>query len=145
MKKIIPFGSRLLVKRQKIGKKLGSGILVASDETAERPTDLAVVVHVPDRSFADLALIQEAEAIITALTNHAKGGDSMALEALIKFNDFLKAKSIKVGDTVMISKYIGTDFHDNVNPGESLTLVLEQDIIGLVITQKETACQTTEK
>ena len=119
MKKIIPFGSRLLVKRQKIGNKLGTGLIIASDETAERPTDLATVVHTPDRSFAD--------------------------QALIKFNDFLKAKSIKVGDTVMISKYIGTDFHDNVNPGESLTLVLEQDIIGLVITQKETACQTTEK
>ena len=58
-KNVMPFGNRILVKRRKVGEKLGSGLLVAAQETAERPTDVADVVYIPDHSFADRELIEK--------------------------------------------------------------------------------------
>lgn len=133
MPQVIPFGDRILVKRKKVGQKIGeSGILIAADETAERPTDLATVVHVPDHSFADEELIGNAEEIIRGQTQKAKDGDSQSLLALLQFKTYLNIKSIKVGDDVMIGKYVGTTFHDNKGGG-NLTLVDGHDIIGRVI------------
>lgn len=130
--KLIPFGNKLLVKRRRVGDKLGSeGIIIAADETKERPTDLADVQYVPDNSFADQSLIENSEDIVKAITDKAKGGDSDALIALLRFNEYLKIKSIQPGDCVMISKYVGTDFHDNQGGGY-MTLVNGEDIIGVV-------------
>lgn len=132
-KHVIPFGDRILVKRRKIGEKLGTeGLILAADDTKERPTDLADVVYVPDHTFADKKLADNADEIIENLTEEAKGGNSEALVALIKLNQFLKIKSIKPGDGVMIGKYVGTDFHDT-NSSELLTLVDSEQIIGLVV------------
>lgn len=130
MKKIIPLGERILVKRRKIGDKLGS-VIVAAEETADRPTDLADVVYIPEHSFADRELIENAEPIIQALTKEASDGDSDALEALLRYNQFLKIKSIRPGMQVMISKYVGTDFHSSESR-ENLTVVESADIIGIV-------------
>jgi len=132
MKKIIPFGNRLLVKRQKVGDTLGKeGLIIAPDDTKEQVTDLAEVVYVPEHSFADKALIEKAELIVESMTDRCKEGDSDALIALLRYNDFLKIKSIKVGDTIMMGKYVGTDFHDNETP-DLLTLVAEHDVVGVV-------------
>ncbi len=57
MKKIVPYGNRLLVRRRRVGEKLGS-VIIAAQETAERPTDLADVVYVPNHTFADKELIE---------------------------------------------------------------------------------------
>jgi len=130
MAKVIPFGDRLLVKRRRIGEKLGKGIIFASQETKDRPIDIADVVHVPDHSFADKELINGAEEIIQALTQKAKEGSSEALVSLLRFNDYLNHKLICSGSVVFISKYIGTDFHDN--QGDFLTLCGSEDVIGLV-------------
>lgn len=132
---IIPFGDRILCKRRAIGKTLGSGILVAADETSERPTDLADVVYVPDMTFCDNSLINNAEMIISTLTTKASNGDSDALNTLLEFNKFLKLKSIKKGDAVMIGKYTGVDFHDNRSM-QQLTLLSAEDVIGLVLEAK---------
>ena len=126
--KIIPFGDRILVKRRKIGEKIGSIIL--PDEVKERNTDLADVVYVPDLTFADKHIIDNQEAIVRAITERAKTGDSGALEALLGLNQFLKVKSIKTGDAVMVSKYVGVDFHDT--EGKNLTLVSGSDVIGVI-------------
>jgi len=133
MFKIIPFGNRILVKRRQIGGKIGKdSVLYAPDSVKDRDTDLADVVYVPDHSFADAELINNSDAIIEALVNKAKTGDSDALKALLDYNIFLKIKSISVGDGVFISKYVGTTFHDNQG-GDDLTLVALEDVIGLVI------------
>ena len=132
MKKIIPFGDRLLVKRRPIGEKIGkAGIIVTADETKERPTDLADVIYTAELSMADKQLIDNAAEIIQGQTDKAKSGDADALVALLKFNEFLKIKSIKAGDAVMVGKYVGIDFHDNAGSG-SLTLVNGDDIIALI-------------
>lgn len=132
MSKVMPLGDRLLVKRKKIGATAGKDSLIELPENVqERPTDLAYVVHVPEQSFADRELINSSSAIVNSQTKKAAQGDPAALEALMKFNMFLKHKSIQVGDLVMISKYVGTDFHDTENPDE-LTLVREEDIVAII-------------
>ena len=130
IKHILPFGDRILVRRRVIGEKLGSGILYAPDDVEERKTDLADVVFVPELSFADKEMIDNAEEIIKNHLNMAKGGDAKALEALIDFNDFIRAKLLKPGDAVMLSKYVGINFSDTYN--DDLTLVDVKDIIGVI-------------
>ncbi len=133
MKTIIPFGDRILVKRRIIGDKIGKEkVILTSDNTKERPTDLADVVYVADNTFADNEIISNAEIIIKGLTKKMREGDSEALIALLRLNAFLKMKSIKKGDIVMISKYVGVEFEDNQGGGQ-LTLVKGDDIIGMVI------------
>lgn len=133
MPKIIPFGERILVKRRKVGDKIGvGGILYAPDQVSEHDTDLADVVYVPDNSFTDEEIIANAPEMIKALTAKSNSGDSAALESLFKLNDFLVKKSIKVGDRVFMSKYVGTDFMTS-DSKEQLTLVNLNDIIGLVV------------
>jgi len=135
-KKVIPFGDRILVTREKIGNTLGTeGIIVAAEETSERPTDLAKVAHVPDHSFLDKELISKSESIIKGLSTKAEEGDSEALVALLQLNQYLKIKSIRQGDSVMIGKYVGTDFE--TTQGEALTLVMNNDIIGLVVEDEQ--------
>lgn len=133
---VIPFGDRILVRRRRIGEKLGSGLIIASENTAERPTDLADVVYVPDLTFADEQIIENANKIVEAQSKAAQEGNADAFKALLLLNEFLKLKTIKAGDAVMISKYVGTDFHDNENTGQTLTLVNNADIIGLVVNQE---------
>jgi len=135
--KIIPFSDRLLVKRRPIGEKVGAGgIIIAPQKVASRGTDLADVVYVPELTFADKELLNSAEEICRALVLKAREGDSDALIALLRLNEFIKLKSIKPGDSVFISKYTGTDFSDS-RDGKDLTLVRDSDVIGLVITTKE--------
>ena len=109
--KVIPLGNRILVKRRRVGNEIGKGIIVAAQETAERPTDLADVVYIPEHTFADKSIIEKSEDIVKSLTDSATKGDYKALEALLSLNYFLKVKSLKPGDCVFISKYIGTDFN----------------------------------
>ena len=130
-KQIFPFGDRILVKTKKIGEKLGGGILYAPDETQERRTDLAEVIYVPDNSFCDESLVAASETIVNSLTEKAQHGDSSALKTLLEFNYYLKMKSIVVGQTVMISKYVGTTFYDS-HAKDQLTLVNLTDIVGTV-------------
>jgi len=133
MQRVLPFGDRILVKRRTVGDKIGAaGIIIAADQTAERPTDLADVIYVPDHTSIDAELIGNAEAYVYALAEKSKAGDAQAFQQLLQFNHYLKLKSVKVGDRVMISKYVGTTFHDNKGGG-NLTLVSAEDIIGLVV------------
>ena len=130
---IIPFGDNILVKRKKVGEK--SGTLYLPDAVKERDTDLAVVVYVPDLTFTDKLILDNAEKIVTSITKRAiETGDKDAIDSLMGFNDFIKRKSIKLGDEIFISKYVGIDFHET-GQTDNLTLVAIKDIIGLV--QKE--------
>lgn len=128
---IIPFGNRILVKRQKIGEKIGTAGLVLPESTAERTTDIAEVIYVPEHSFADKALIEGAPLIVERLGDKAKDGDVEALKALLELNVFLKIKMIKPGDKVFIGTYSGVNFHDN-RSSDMQTIVREDEIIGLV-------------
>ena len=130
--KIIPFGDRILVKRRVAGEKAGESSLIhLPDSAKERPTDLADVVYVPDLSVADKEIFENAELAIDSFSEKYRHGDTEAFKMLGALNEFLLLKSIKVGDTVFISKYVGTDFHDN-RGGENLTLVKLTDVIGVV-------------
>ena len=130
--KIIPFNNRILVKRRKVGEKVGSeGLIYAPDQTADAPTDLADVVYVPELTFADKEIIDNAEFYVKSLSEKIKLGESEAMISLLRLNEFLKIKSIKAGDAVMIGKYVGTDFNTS-DSREQLTLVLDTDIIGLI-------------
>lgn len=133
MSKIIPFGDRVLVRRRKVGDKIGKDkLIIAPDAVKEARTDIADVVHVPDLTFGDEHILKNSDAVVKALTEKAVKGNSEALIALLRINAFVKIKSIRPGDAVMISKYVGTDFHDD-DPANELTLVLAEDIIGLVV------------
>ena len=132
MPKVIPFGDRILVKRKRVGDKAGKeGLIVLTETTADKPTDLATVTDVPDNTFADKELIDNGNDIIKSLTKKAREGSDEALIAMLRFNTYLKMKSIQVGDEVMISKYVGTDYHDS--EGQFRTLVKSEDVIGVVI------------
>ena len=130
MKSITPFGNRILVKRETAGEKLGS-VIIAPDSISSTKTELAIVKHVPDHTFIDKVLISESEAMVSGLSKSAKEGDAEAMISLLRFNDYLRIKSLKVGDRVMISKYVGITFNDNFNEGD-LTLVDADDVIGIV-------------
>lgn len=107
-KKLIPYGTRLLVKRRKVDQV--SIHIILPDETAGMPTDIADVVATPDQSFCDKELIANSEAIILGLSKRAQEGDGQAFKALLEFNEYLRVVTLKPGDTLMIGKYIGTDF-----------------------------------
>lgn len=129
--KVIPFGDNILCRRKKIGEKAGS--LYLPDQVQERDTDLAVVVYVPDLTFTDKLIMDNIENIVNSVAKKAiENGDKDAIEALLSFNDFAKRKSIKVGDEIFISKYIGTDFHQT-GEKENLTLVNIRDVIGVIV------------
>ncbi|MCK9370584.1 hypothetical protein M0R04_11800 [Candidatus Dojkabacteria bacterium] len=130
MSQIIPFGERILVKRKTIGAKAGNIIL--PENVAERATDLAVVKFVPEASLADEKILSNAPVIISSLVNKSSEGDSEALIALLRLGEFCKLRSIKVGDEVMISRYVGVEFHES-GSNEQLTLVNMSDIIGLIV------------
>lgn len=107
-KKLIPYGTRLLVKRRKVEQT--SSHIILPDEVASLPTDIADVVAVPEQSFCDKALIAKSEQIINGLAKRAEEGDGAAFEALLKFNEYLRVITLKPNDVLMIGKYIGTDF-----------------------------------
>ena len=127
---IVPFGDRILVKRRTIDEDRDSKI-VLPDSVKARETDLAEVKYIPEHSFCDKMLIGKGEEIIEAQTKKAVEGNAEALKALLLFNEYLKIKSVQVGDVVMIGKYSGITYQDNAGSG-NLTLVLGNDIIGVV-------------
>ena len=134
--KIIPFGNRILCKRKTIGEKAGS--LYMPDEVKERATDLAEVTYIPDLTFGDKAILDNAEQIINSVIEQAKSGNSYAVNTLLELNNFIKEKSIKVGDNIFISKYVGIDFFET-GSREMLTLVNSSDIVGLCIEEVKNA------
>lgn len=129
-KRAIPFGDRILVKRRKVGEKAGTIIL--PEATSERETELADVIYIPDNTLADKELLKNAETIVKELTENAKTGDHEAFEALLKFTDYLKLKTLKVGDTILISRYIGMSFFENGLP-DSFTILDVKDVIARVV------------
>lgn len=107
-RKLIPYGTRILVKRRKVEDK--SSHIILPDETKDLPTDIADVIAVPEQSFTDQQLLRNAETIINSLTKKANEGDATALEALIKFRDYLQVMTIKPGDVLLMARFGGTDF-----------------------------------
>ena len=128
--RVIPFGDRIMVRRRKVGEKAGNFIL--PDEVKDRPTDLADVMAVPDLTFSDQEILKNAEHIVDGLVEKASNGDADAVGMLLRMNEFIRFKSIKPGDAVMVGRYTGTDF---VAKGDTQTqtLVRVDDIIGLVV------------
>lgn len=107
-RKLVPYGQRILVKRRKVEDK--SSHIILPDEVKNLPTDIADVIAVPEQSFVDKKLVANAETIINALEKKANEGDSSAVEALFKFNDYLRIMTIKPGDVLLMARYGGTDF-----------------------------------
>ena len=130
-KKIVPYGDRLLVQRRKTGDKTKGGI-VLPDATADRPTDVADVVYVPDHSFCDKTIIENSEKIILGLEKMAEKGDSQAVISLLRLREYLMLKSIKPGDVLLIGKFIGTDFNIK-ETGESLTVMDSDGIYAKIV------------
>lgn len=130
-KKLVPFGNRYLVKRRPIGTKLGSGLIIAADETKDRPTDIADVLYVPDHTWADKELLANAESIVKGLGDKAKAGDIEAVKALIEFNNYIRIKSIRPGMTIMLGKYVGTDFMTSED-NRTITVCTSDEIICVV-------------
>ena len=132
-KQIIPFGNRILVKREQVGKTVGKeNIILTADHTKDLLTDIAEVVYVPDHTFIDKELIEGAEEMVLSLSKKVKrDGDSEAMMALIRFNDYCRIKSIKVGDKIMVSKHVGITFNDNFHEGE-MTVLDASDVIGVL-------------
>jgi co-chaperonin GroES (HSP10) len=128
---IVPYGSRILVRRKKISETKGKSAILLPDDVQARLTDLAVVVYVPEVSFADETLIHHSDIIINNLVKKAEEGSSEALKALLEFNYYLKIKSLQPEMTVFISKYCGTDFTPT-GELETLTLCNADDIMGIV-------------
>lgn len=134
MKRTIPFGNRILVHRDKVGEKASKdSAIILSEKTAEATTDIATVVYIPERTFVDKELVKNATKIIHSLTEEAMKGSHKALDSLLEYNLFLKLKSIQPGDKLMISRYAGMDFYDNVNPQQLQTIVDLKDVIGVII------------
>lgn len=117
-KKLIPYAGRILVKRRKLDQT--SNHIILPDEVAQKDTDIADVVAVAEQTFCDKTLIAQSEQIITGLAKKAEEGDGVALEALMKFKEYLVLVTLKPGDVLLIGKYIGTEF---VIEGRPLTVM----------------------
>lgn len=143
-KRVIPFGNRVIVRRRRIGSTAGEGSLIElPDEVKDRPTDIADVVYVPNHTFADVKLLENAQSIIGKLSEQMIIGDVDAFNALITLNHYMKFKMLRPGMTVFINKYVGMDFHDNEGSG-MLCVVNFEDIIGVIDENKaQEATQTT--
>lgn len=120
-----------MVKRRPIGEKLGSGLIISADETKDRPTDIADVLYVPDHTWADKELLANAESIVKGLGDKAKAGDIEAVKALIEFNNYIRIKSIRPGMTIMLGKYVGTDFMTSED-NRTITVCTSDEIICVV-------------
>lgn len=107
-RKLIPYGQRILVKRRKVEDK--SSHIILPDEVKNLPTDIADIIAVPDQSFCDATLIKNAEKIISGLDKRAQEGDGQALDALMRFNEYLRVMTLKPGDVLLMARYGGTDF-----------------------------------
>lgn len=129
-KRIVPYGDKILIQRRKTGDKT-KGNIILPDQVADRPTDVADVVYVPDHTFCDKALIDGSESIVSGLVKKAQEGDGQAFMSLLNFRSYLMLKSIKPGDTLLVGKFIGTDFNIK-ETGESLT-VMDSDGIYAII------------
>lgn len=132
--KLIPFGDRILCKRRKVGEKIGN--LYLSENMADSNTDIADVVYVPDLTFGDKYILDNAEKIISSLIDKATKGDDHALIAAMKMNEFVRIKSLKEGDCIMLSRYVGVDFMDN-SLKQEMTLCKSEDIIAVVVKDEE--------
>lgn len=130
MKKITPYGNRFLVKRRPIGSKAGTSIILP-DQVQDRPTDIADVIYVPDHTFADEHLLAKAEKIVSNLAIKAEEGDVEALKALLEFNHYVRIKRIRPGMTIMLGKYVGTDFSTSED-NRTLTMCSADEIIAVV-------------
>lgn len=108
-RKLVPWGSRILIKRRKVEDR--SEHIILPDEVKGHTTDIADVIGVPDRTFCDNELLKNSEQIIKSLIQMAEDGDAQAVDSLMKFNNYLRVMSIKVGDVVLLARYGGTDFH----------------------------------
>lgn len=132
MPKIIPYGNRILVERKKVGS-VGhkDSKIILTQETADRPTDLATVISIPDNTFVDKQLIERAEQTAEALGKKMEEGNPDALEALLKLNFFMRIKALQPGDEVFVTKYCGTDFHDT-RGGKYQSMIKGEDILAFV-------------
>lgn len=139
MPKIIPFKDTLLCKRRKVGATLKGGKteggIILPEETQDRSTDLADVTEVAELTFADQQILDNAEKIVESLTKKASEGDCEALKSLFEINDFVKRKSIKVGDAIFLARYSGTDFFAT-GVTEQQTIIRLEDILGLVVNEE---------
>jgi len=137
--KIIPFKDSLLVKRRKVGTTLQNGKtkggLYLPDKVEGSFTDLADVVEVPDLTFSDQHILDNAEKIVESLTKKATEGDCEALKSLFEVNEFVKRKSIKVGDAIFLAKYSGVDFFETGST-DLKTVIRVEDIIGLIANEE---------
>lgn len=137
--KIIPFKDTLLVKRRKVGTTLQNGKtkggIYLPDRVESSFTDLADVIEVPELTFSDQHILDNAERIVESLTKKATDGDCDALKALFEVNEFVKRKSIKVGDAIFLSKYSGVDFNAT-GETETQTICKVENIIGLVVNEE---------
>ena len=107
-RRLVPYGTRILVKRRKVEDK--SSHIILPDEVKNLPTDIADVVEVPGQSMVDRELIKNADGIIKALTESACKGDASAVDSLIKFREYLQVMTIKKNDVLLMARYGGTDF-----------------------------------
>lgn len=107
-RKLIPWGTKLLVKRRKVEDR--SGHIILPDEVKNLSTDIADVVEVPEQTMVDTQLLRNAETIIKELTAKANLGDSGAVEAMFKFKEYLLVMTTKPGDVILLARYGGTDF-----------------------------------
>lgn len=133
-KKIIPYGNRIIVKRRKI-EKAGSGIIELPTEVSERLTELAEIVALPELTFVDKQLMENSESIINSYSDKAMAGDTQALKSLLEFNEYLKIKTLKVGDVIMLSRYNSVEFTVG-ETNEQLSITDPEGIRGLVVEKK---------
>lgn len=107
-RKLVPWGTRILVKRRKVEDK--SSHIILPDEVKDLPTDIADVIEVPEQTMVDREVLRNAESIINALNIKAASGDAAALDSLLKFKEYLLIMTTKPGDVILMARYGGTDF-----------------------------------
>lgn len=107
-RKLVPWGTRILVKRRKVEDR--STHIILPDEVKNLPTDIADVIEVPEQTMVDKEVLKNAENIITSLNLRAGNGDAAALDSLLKFKEYLLIMTTKPGDTILMARYGGTDF-----------------------------------
>ena len=96
MKKFIPFGDKVLVKREETQERTSGGIYIPEDAKE----------------------LKQACRVLAA-------GPGKFLESTGE----IKPMTVKVGDTVLVSKYAGTDIYLE---REKLLVIVEDDVLGVI-------------
>lgn len=132
MKRLVPFDKRIVVKRDVTGKTIGKeGIIVQTEKAQKQEVEVATIIEIPKMTPIRKLLLENATAMAKSICLRGlKDGDPHVPEALEKLESIVHIASLKIGDRIMLSNYVGMTYDDDFYMGR-LTIVDGDDAMAM--------------